>query len=228
MWLPVPSTLDAVMVGCLSESASCGLVWKLAGIFFIVVFSRVTCSEVEAVWLLEIEKQVQPEIVGLAHTLVFSSYHIAGNVADKGQSRRKATVFKVWTQAVPVPQQVGTRQNQLKGAQVRGNAGRATTRKAKEARIVCFRLGISISGHSRAGPRRVRRSLAVDDGNPQEQANEEPRQKFSILESCVLPDLFSKALRFSAANQRFLTVRAHAMVIFVSLRFPSGSTEELA
>lgn len=174
MWLPVPSTLDAVMAGCLSESASCGLVWKLAGIVFIVVFSRVTCSEVEAVWLLEIEKQVQPEIVGLAHTLVFSSGHIAGNsmesqihgrliaVADKGQSRRKATVFKVWTQAGPVPQQAGTRQNQLKGAQVRGNAGCATTRKAKEARAVCFRFGISISDHSSAGPCRVRRSLTVE------------------------------------------------------------------
>jgi hypothetical protein len=50
-------------------------------------------------------------------------------------------------------------------------------------RFVCFRVGIAISGHSGAGLCRVRRrSLAVDDVNPQERADEEPRQKFSFLE----------------------------------------------
>src|SRR4029434_2770130 len=103
---------------------------KVAAILFIVVFFRAALvQKLKPIRLLEIKKQVQPEIVGLAHTLVFSSGHIAGNfiesqiygrliaVADKGQSRRKATVFKVGTQAGPVPQQAGTRQNQLKGAQ---------------------------------------------------------------------------------------------------------------
>src|SRR6266436_1513326 len=70
MWLPVPSTLDAVIAGCLSESAASGLVWKLGRVFFIVVFSRATCSDVEADLTAEDEGIVNsPCAAGIDHVL---------------------------------------------------------------------------------------------------------------------------------------------------------------
>src|SRR6185436_10354741 len=67
MWLPVPSTFDTVMAGCLSESAS-GLVWKL--VVFMLVFSRVVNSEVDADLTAEDERIVNsPRAARIDHVL---------------------------------------------------------------------------------------------------------------------------------------------------------------
>src|ERR1043165_400068 len=67
MWLPVPSTFDTVMAGCLSESAS-GLVWKL--VVFMLAFSRVVNSEVDADLTTEDEGIVNsPRAAGIDHVL---------------------------------------------------------------------------------------------------------------------------------------------------------------
>src|SRR6185503_6181831 len=67
MWLPVPSTFETVMAGCLSEPAS-GLVWKL--VVFMLVFSHVVNSEVEADLTAEDEGIVNsPCAAGIDHVL---------------------------------------------------------------------------------------------------------------------------------------------------------------
>src|SRR6185503_13673340 len=68
MWLPVPSTLDPVMAGCLSESTSSGLVWKL--VVFMLGLSRAACSEVDADLTAEDEGIVNsPCAAGIDHVL---------------------------------------------------------------------------------------------------------------------------------------------------------------
>src|SRR5262245_58517955 len=70
MWLPVPSTLDTVMVGCLPESASSGLLWKLAAVVFMLVFSRVIYSEVDPDLTAEDEGILNfPGAAGIDHVL---------------------------------------------------------------------------------------------------------------------------------------------------------------
>ncbi len=72
--------------------------------------------------LVQIKREIYPEIVSVSNTLVFAADRIAGNIALKSYGWMKTLVFKLWTQAHPIVEQMPLGQNKLKGSQVWWNA----------------------------------------------------------------------------------------------------------